>query len=130
MNKNNIHQLHLIKQDTREGIFTMKGISLTNLLHTLIREYGTYHDGSYCIDPTNLSFSDKKLVLSHVTDSQEYEWASVNPTRTEAVFQEYIKHIQTLFDSECDEVYREDMEEYGMVGKNCSDNGEVYWVRR
>lgn len=130
MSKSNIQQLRLIKQDTKEGIFTMKGIALTKLLHNLIREYGTYHDGSYTIDPYSISLSDKKLIISHITDSEEYEWACQNPIRTESIFEEYIKYIQTLFDDECSEVYQEDMEEAGMVTRNHYDNGEPYWVRR
>lgn len=130
MNKSNIHQLRLVVQDTKEGIYTMKGLSLTRLLHNLIREYGHYSDGSYAINPATFSLSDKKLVLSHVTDSEEYEWACENPTRTEVMFKEYIDHIQHLLDSECDEVYSEDMEEAGLVRRTHYDNGEAYWVRR
>lgn len=111
MNSNNIHEFKLIKQATKEGIFTMKGLALTQLLHSLIREYGTYSHGSLSIDPYSLSLSDKKLVLSHITDGGEYEWIIENPIRTEAAFEEYINHIQSLFDDECDEVYRDAMEE-------------------
>ena len=111
MNIINIHDFKSKKQATKEGIYTMQGIALTNLLHNLIREYGTYNDGSMSIDPYSLSISDKKLVLSHITDSGEYAWIVENPTRVEAAFEEYINHIQTLFEEECDDVYRENMEE-------------------
>lgn len=130
MSKSNIHHLHSVIQDTKEGIYTMKGLSLTRLLHNLIREYGQYSDGTYAINPETFSLSDKKLILSHVTDSEEYEWACNNPVRTEAVFNEYVNHIQHLLDGQCDEVYAEDMEEAGLVSMNHSDNGEPYWVRR
>lgn len=111
MNTTTIHEIKLIKQATKEGIFSMKGIALTNLLQNIIREYGKYDHGSMSIDPYSLSLSDKKLILSHITDSGEYEWIIENPVRTEAAFQEYIDHIQLLLDEECDEVYRDAMEE-------------------
>lgn len=130
MTKSNIHQLHSIKQDAKEGIYTMKGIALTNLLHTLIREYGTYHDGSYSVDPKTFSCPDMRLILSHVLDSGEYEWASFNNERLEAVYMQTINIIQNLLDSESYAVYCEDMEEMGMVKNNHRDNGEVYWVQR
>ena len=130
MNKSNIHQLRLVVQDTKEGIYTMKGLSLTRLLHNFIREYGHYYDGSYAVDPRTFSISDKRLIISHITDSEEYEWACQSPTKTEAVLSEYIDHIQHLLDSECDDVYAEDMEEAGLVRRTHYDNDEVYWVRR
>lgn len=130
MNKTNIHYLHVIKQDTKEGIYTMKGISLTNLIHSLIREYGYYSDGTYSIDPNTFLLSDKKLVLSHILDSEEYEWTLQNTTRIEIVFNENIKHIEQLFNSECDEVYRENMEESNLTRHTHQDNHESYWTRR
>lgn len=133
MNKSNIHHLHLIKQDiqdTKEGVYTMKGLSLIKLLHSLIREYGKYSDGSYAVNPTNFSLSDKKLILSHLTDSEEYEWACSNPTRAEALFSENLSHIQSLIDEECYAVYCDDMEDAGMVRRSHHDNNETYWVRR
>lgn len=130
MNRSNIHQLHRIKQDTKEGIFTMKGFALTKLLHSLIREYGSYHDGSYGVDISDFSLSDKKLLLSHVTDASEYEWACSSSSRAEALFLEYFNHMQSLIDDECYPVYCDDMEEMGMSPRHHADNNEVYWVRR
>lgn len=125
-----IQQLQSIKQDATEGIFTMKGLSLTRLLHTLIREYGHYSDGSYSVDPSNFSLSDKKLILSHVIDSGEYEYACASPIRTETIFNEHISTIQNIIDDECYVVYCEDMEEAGMTRCTHPNNDEVYWVRR
>lgn len=130
MMKANIHQLYSIKQDAKEGIYTMKGIAFTNLLHTLIREYGTYHDGSYSIDPKTFSFPDIRLILSYVLDSGEYEWACTNNERLKAIYIEHINTIQTLLDSECYAVYCEDMEDMGIQRNIHRDNGEVYWVSR
>lgn len=130
MNKTNIQHLHSIVQGTKEGIYTMKGINLTKLLHNLIREYGKYCDGSYAIDPLHFLLVDKKLILSYVTDDvEEYEWACETPNRIEVVFNEYLPLIQKLLDSECEEVYAENMEEMGMVRFNHSNNNESYWIR-
>ncbi len=130
MKKATIQQLYPKKQDTKEGVYTMKGIALTNLLHTLIREYGTYYDGSYSVDPKNFSLSDKRLILSHILTSDTYERSTLNNERLEAMFMNHNNLIQTLLDSECDSVYREDMEEMGMVLCRHHDNGEIYWVQR
>lgn len=130
MTESNIHYLFKTKQDAKEGIFTMKGIAFTRLIHSLIREHGHYYDGSYALDLDSLPLHDKKLILSHITDSEEQEWAFCCPVRTEALFAENISHIQSLFDDECYEVYKEDMEEMGLSQRNFNDNGETYWVRR
>lgn len=130
MNEATIQQLSSIKQDTKEGIFTMKGIAFTNLVHSLIREYGKYHDGSYSVDARVMDISDKKLILSHIVDSEEYELATKSITYLEALFKEYLDIIQNYLDGDCDEVYAEDMEEEGLVRRTHYDNGEVYWTRR
>jgi hypothetical protein len=130
MSKSNIHYLLDVKQDAKEGIFTMRGISLTKLIHSLIREHGSYYDGTYSIEPDSLPLHDKKLILSHITDSEEQERAFSCPTRTEALLYENISHIRSLFDDECTEVYQEDMEEMGLTQKHFYDNNETYWVRR
>lgn len=129
MKKYTIQHLHLIKQDIKEGIFTMKGLALTKLLHNLIREYGTYEDNSYSVDPKIFSLPDMKLILSHILDSEDYAFACENGERLEAMFMEYIDTIQSLLDSECYAVYSEAMEEMGMVSRICPINGESLWVR-
>jgi hypothetical protein len=117
-------------QDTKDGIFTMKGLALTNLLHNLIREYGTYDDGTYSVDPKTFSSSDKRLVLSHVFTAETYEWSCSNNQRLEAMYMQTIDIVQTLLDSECYQVYCDDMEDMGMTQCRHHDNGEAYWVQR
>lgn len=129
MKKYTIQQLHSTKQDIKEGIFTMKGLALTKLLHNLIREYGTYEDNSYAVDPKIFSLSDMRLILSHILDAEDYAFACENRERLEAVFMEYIDTIQSLLDSECYAVYSEAMEELGMASRVNGNNGEQYWVR-
>lgn len=111
MNSSNVYHIKPLKQDRQEAINTMKGISLTNLLHSTIREYGTYHDGSYSVDVRNLDFSDKKIVVSHYESAEWYEWACQSPYRIESLFDECRHHFQDLIDEECHEVYMEDQEE-------------------
>jgi hypothetical protein len=130
MKSSTIQHLHLIKQDIKEGIYTMKGLALTKLLHNLIREYGTYEDSSYAVDPKVFSLPDMKLILSHILDSEDYAFACENRERLEAMFMEYIDIVQSLLDNECDAVYHDDMEEMGMKRYRHQDNGETYWANR
>lgn len=111
MNRANIHQTDIIKQDARIGYVVKKGFSLNHLIHNLIREYGTYRDGSYDVDVYDFDLTDKKLLISHFEAASEYEWACKYPSRVEALFQEHAKHIQELINDECQGVYQDDMEE-------------------
>lgn len=111
MNRSNIYHINSVKQDAKVGKFTIKGLSLTNLIHNLIREYGEYRDGSYSVDVDTFSISDKRLLISHFESAEWYEYSCESVTKTEAMFSEYSKHIQSLIDDEVDEVYRDDMEE-------------------
>lgn len=111
MNSATLHQFYLIKQDAQEGKFSMHGIAFTHLLHNLIREYGQYKNDSYHIDADQLSISDKRLILSHFESAEWYAHACESVTNTETLFDEYKDHIQKLLNDECDEVYRDDMEE-------------------
>jgi len=89
----------------------MSSLSLTNLLHSLILEYGLRKDGTYYINANDLSYGDKRLILSHITSSEEYEYLCSNDCKTQAFYLENEKYIQALLDSECDQVYRAEMED-------------------
>lgn len=130
MNKSNIHQLCLVVQDTKEGIYTVKGLSRTRFIHSIIREYAHYYDGSYSLDINILSLSDKRLLISYFSDSEEYEFANESPLKTEVILKEYENYMQSAVDDECFTVYKENMEEMGMVMNRHYDNGEIYWERR
>ncbi len=106
-----LQQINTIKQDAKVGIFTIKGLSLTNLIHNLIREHGKYKHGSYSVDVESFPISDKRLLISHFESAEWYEYACESATNTDVIFSESAPHIQSLFDDECDEVYRNDMEE-------------------
>lgn len=106
-----LHQINIIKQDARVGTVTKKGFSLTNLIHNLIREHGEYHNGSYSVDVDTFPISDKRLLISHFESAEWYEYACESVTKTETIFEESAKHIQSLIDDDCHEVYKEDMEE-------------------
>lgn len=109
MNNANIYHVTHAMQDAREGVSPMIGYALTNRIHKIIREYGTYHpvDG-YSVNLNDLDLSDKKILLSHILDSGEYEFALSSPTIFNAVFQEYSPVIQKLVDERCEEVWHED----------------------
>jgi hypothetical protein len=130
MNSTIVNTISSIKQDAQDGKLTRKGHSLTTLIHNVIREYGKYSHGTCDVHLSDLSLSDKKLLLSHVLDSEEYAWACEHPHRVEALMQEHERYISKLIYEECPEVYREDMEEMGMVSRRHADNGEQFWTRR
>ena len=111
MNRANVHQFTILMQDRQEGILTMNGFAMQKLIHNIIREYGSYKDNCYTVNLSDISLSDKKLLLSHLIDSDEYEEICANPTLAEMMFQEKEDNIWKLIDRECDEVYRKDMEE-------------------
>lgn len=111
MSDTNIHCFTIFNQDAREGVYTMQGLALTRLLHNVIREYGRYNDDSLYVYLNDIDLPDKKLLLSHVASAEYYEEALSNPRMFDAWFEEYSPDIQKLLDSECDEVFRDFMEE-------------------
>lgn len=111
MSNSTLQHVNSYKQDCQEGKFTMKGLAFTNLLHTLIREYGCYHDGSYSVDVDSFSISDKRLLISYFESAEWYEYACESAIKTESLFSDHSKELQKLFDDESNDVYKEDMEE-------------------
>lgn len=108
----------------------MQSLALTRLLHNIIRENGKYRHDNYEVDIKTLSNTDKKLLISHVADSDEYEYACSSPVRLDAMFAEYADHIESLINDECYTVFCEDMEESGMIRITYPGNDEVAFVRR
>jgi len=108
----------------------MNGLALTRLLHNVIREYGKYDGVNYSVSLSEIDLADRKLLLSHILDSGEYEWAMKSSSRINAYFDENRKHIQNLIDNECQEVYQEDMEEMGMHSSRDASSNELMWERR
>lgn len=125
-----LHQIEKMKQDARDGIFTMNGLSLTRLVHNIIREYGSYQGGTYYVDARTLNNSDKKLILSHVAEYDDYKTSCESQHALEAIYLENLSYVQSLIDENCDEVYSDDMEELGLCRYRHADNGESFWVRR
>lgn len=130
MNSSTINLINTIKQDRQEGRLSVNGHSRTKLIHNIIRDYGKYSDGSYDVHLDDISRIDKKILLSHILESEDYEWMCEDLSRIELMMNEYEKFINRLIDNECSEVYREDMEEMGMTSRRHTDNGETMWVRR
>lgn len=105
-----LYQNDIIKQDAKIAKL-QKGLSLTNLLHNLIREYGTYADNSYDVDTRLFTAIDKKLLIANLETAEWFEYACSSESRLNAIYAEHAKAIQELVDDECFEVYQEDMEE-------------------
>lgn len=111
MNRATVHQLHNDMQQRQQGIFTMQGFAFEKLIHEIICDYGTFKDGSFTVRLSDLSNSDKKLLLSHVLESDEYEEACERPMLAEQLFKDHEDFFLKSIDRECDEVYRDVMEE-------------------
>jgi hypothetical protein len=110
MNSSTLQHITSFKQDAQDGKFTMQGLALTSLLHNLIRDYGKYRHGSFSVDIDNFDIVDKRLILSHIMDATEYQYACQSVINTQVIFDESRKFIQRLIDDDCDEVFKEDME--------------------
>jgi hypothetical protein len=107
----NIHRINSLMQDRHEGKFTMQGLAFTRLIHNVIREYGTYGDNSYTVYMSDIGTTDRRLLLSHVLDPDEYEETCESVTRIDAAWNEKKKYLQSMIQHECGEVWRDDMEE-------------------
>jgi hypothetical protein len=104
--------------------------SFHQLLKNIAHEYGNYILGEYRVNLSSLSISDKRLVLSHIVDSEDYQWAHKSHSCTESLFKENITYLEQEMSSIEDEVYEEIMEEMGKVKCHYPDNNEVYWGSR
>jgi len=111
MNNINIYQLQPVKQASKDGLHTVKGIARTRLIHRIIREYGKYRHGNYAVNINDIDSTDLKLLLGYLLDSEELKQAYQSPTYLEAQVKEHSDHINELINYECYEVYQEDMEE-------------------
>ena len=112
MNGSNIYQVDIIKQDAREsGMHFKHRMAFDHLIEQLIRENGHYRHGSFYLDVNTLPLYDKRLLISHLRDSEDYEHACKSPTATEVLFDEIKKYAQEQIDYSCAEVYRDVMEE-------------------
>lgn len=126
----NIQQATTVKQDAKEGIFTVDRTSFKRLIHAIVSEHGTYNHGSLHVCAHALPMCEKKLILSYLLDLEDYVRLTESNTFFEIMFEEHYSHIQSLLDQECDEVYHDAMYEMGMVKHTFHDNGEIYYTRR
>lgn len=111
MNNANVQQLHKSMQAVKKGIYTMQGFAFEKLIHEIILDNGTFKNGSFVVKLSDLSLSEKKLLLSHVLEADEYEEACERPVLAEQLFKEREDFFWKAIDRECDEVYRDVMEE-------------------
>jgi len=111
MISSNIYQINSTMQYRHDDRVQMQGLALTNLLHNVIREYGKYNDDGYFVYLSDIDNSDRKLLISHICDAEDYEMACNSPTYLDAIWKENEKFIRNLIDEESDQVYREAMEE-------------------
>ncbi len=88
--------------------------ALKSFVEDLINQYATKDmDEGYMLWTRTLYSADKKILLSHFCDANEYEWYCSSPERFEAGFDEHDKEMQSVIDSICLDMYWEDMHENG-----------------
>jgi hypothetical protein len=80
------------------------------LLDGLIRDYGQRVEDGYYLYASDLSLSEKRLVLSYLLDSEEYDDIMKSSSMTEALFSEHKKFIQDAIDYQCGETYQDFLE--------------------
>jgi hypothetical protein len=94
-----------------QDVQNLKRISFHNFLKDLASEYGEYKNSEFAVNLHKLDISTKKLILSHIVDSLDYEWSCQSSVRAEALFKEHIDYIQDKMSDAEDEVYSEIQEE-------------------
>lgn len=130
MNNTTISRISNIKQDAKAGnMMRSERIALEQLIHNIIFEYGVRSAENFHVDINHLQDIDKKLLLGHILDSEEYEWMIEKSTRVESLFLEHKSYLQKLIDEHCSEVFTDFMESSGMKKAHHYDNGEAYWVQ-
>lgn len=102
--------------------------ALKSFIRDLVRDYATKKSDEYILWTRRLYLHDRKIILSHVVDAEDYEFFCSNPTRLELGLEEYDDVMQRLLDDMCEEVYFEDMSESGRRMVMDIDNGDYVFV--
>jgi len=118
MNDANIQRYNGQMQDTGKCINMRQRVThpypsmwnLYHLLDTLIRDYAQRVEDGYYLYANELSLSEKRLVLSYLVDSEDYDDVMASPTMTEALFVNHKKFIQDAIDYQCGETYQDFLE--------------------
>lgn len=84
--------------------------NLYALIDGLVRDYGERMEDGYSFFISELSIAEKRLVLSHILDSEEYDEAMASHSMTEAYFTEHRQFIQSAVDYQSAETYRDFLE--------------------
>lgn len=103
--------------------------ALRHFIKSLTNEHkNRLPNGAYFVDIYNLPLHDKKIILSHILELDDYEHAIQNTTRTNVAYQENASYIQSLFANYQDCIYANDMYDSGLQPHQHSDNGEISWI--
>lgn len=101
---------------------TPPSVSLKSYLRDLVREYADMHlktkdewiDEGYSIWVHTLFDHDKRILLSHIVDADDYEYYCSSPERLHSGFEEYEKTMQKMIDDTANELYHEDLDYMGL----------------
>lgn len=130
MSISNIHQLRLVVQGHQDGDFMDNGISISDIIHGLLIDYGHYQRGCMWIDAESLTTSEKKLILPFIVDQSECKDAFVSSKKLDALYKKHQNYIQSLIDQESDRMFFDNMREHGSIPVRNKDNGETTWRHR
>lgn len=109
-------------------------VSFRHFVKDLVNEHGVYQsyngmlEGLY-VNVYALPMHDKRILLSHMVDADEYEALSKTLGGIKIAIDELSDEMQDILNARAAEVFAEKMEEMGAVMYQHSDNGDYYWTR-
>lgn len=104
--------------------------SLRLFVCSLISENATHVHDHFVLYAEDLSLIDQQLFLSRLCCAEDYADFCADDTRLQAAIEEFLPEMQFFIDENIDDVYRESMEEAGLVWSRTHGEYEGRWVRR
>lgn len=101
--------------------------ALKSFISDLVREYATKEEDEYILWSRRLYLHDRRIILSHLVDAEDFEYYCSSPTLLELGLEEYDELIQKQLDEVCEEVFFEDQREFGRRYVIDRDHGDYVW---
>ena len=105
-------------------------IAFKQYIHGLMEEYAEYNFVGVTLDIQKLPLYEKRLLLSHVLDADDYEDSLRSPTATEAYLSDTERYMKEIISEVCEEAYQDFMEESGFQSRQDQSNGEIIWSNK
>lgn len=101
--------------------------TINRLIQNVVSDYRSYVNSQVAPRITDLDHAEKKLILFHLSDEEEYARALTNPVSFNALVKEYADYVNPLLDEEFDEQYIGALREHGLRPHTDQINGETRW---